>query len=105
MHDALLARVHVVKLDAEVSAVLAQRGNLFGCDLVDDIEPAFDGGRHVVIDGGDGAIGPAHLAAGETQAFKRLRRRDLVHQLQIDVEQRGLALGLDHYVLLPDFLE
>ena len=26
-------------------------------------------------------------------------------KLQVDVEQRGLALGLDHHVLLPDLFE
>ena len=103
--DALLARVDVVELDAEVGAVLAQRGDLRGGDLVDDVEAAFDGGGHVVIDGGDAAVGAAHLAAGEAQAFKSLRRSDLVEQLQVDVEQRGLALRLDHDVLLPDFFE
>ena len=71
--DALLARVDVVELDAEVGAVFAQRGDLRGRDLVDDVEAAFDGGGHVVVDGGDAAIGAAHLAAGEAQAFKGLR--------------------------------
>jgi hypothetical protein len=91
--DALVARVDVVELDAEVGAVLAQRGDLRGGDLVDDVEAAFDGGGDVVVDGGDGAIGAADLAAGEAQAFKGLRRGDLVEQLQVDVEERGLALG------------
>ena len=58
-----------------------------------------------MVDRGDGAIGAAHLAAGQPQSFKRLRRSDLVHQLQVDVEHGGLALGLDHHMLLPDFLE
>ena len=51
------------------------------------------------------AIGAAHLAAGEAQTLKGLRRSDLVEQLQVDVEQGGLALGLDHDVLLPDFFK
>ncbi len=105
VHDALLARVHVVELDAELGAVLAQRGDLRGRDLVDDVEPALDGRGHVVVHGRDAAIGTAHLAAGQPQAFEGLRRSDLVQQLQVDVEQRGLALGLDHHVLLPDLLE
>ena len=86
--DALVARVDVVELDAEVGAVLAQRGNLRGGDLVEDVEAAFDGGGDVVIDGGDAAVRAADLAAGETQAFKGLRGGDLVEQLQVDVEQR-----------------
>ena len=105
VHDALLARVHVVELDAEVGAVLAQRGDLRGGDLVDDMQPAFNGGRDVVIHRGDGAVGPAHLAAGQAKALESLRGRDLVDQLQVDVEQRGLAFGLDDDVLLPDLFE
>ena len=105
VHNALLARVDVVELDAEVGAVLAQRGDLRGGDLIDDIQPALDRRRHVVVDGRDGAIGTAHLAARQAQPFKRLRRRDFVDQLQVDVEQRGFALRLDHHVLLPDFFE
>ena len=105
VHDALLARIDVVKLDAEIGAVLAQGGDLLRGDLVDDVEAAFDGGRHVVVDGGDGAIGAAHLAAGKTKAFKCLRGSDLVDQLQVDVDERGLALGLDHHVLLPYLFE
>ena len=73
--DALVARVDVVKLDAEVGAVLAQRGDLRGRDLVDDVEAALDGGGHVVIDGGDGAVGAADLATGEAKTFKGLRAK------------------------------
>ena len=40
VHDALVGRVHVVELDAELGAVLAQRGDLRGRDLIDDVEPA-----------------------------------------------------------------
>ena len=95
MHDALLALVHVVELDAEVRAVLAQGVDLRGGNLVDDVQPALDRRRHIVIDRGDGAVGPAHLAPSQPQPFKRLRGSDLVQQLQIDVEQRRLALRLD----------
>jgi hypothetical protein len=58
-----------------------------------------------VIDGGDAAIRAAHLAAGETKAFKGLRGSDLVEKLQVYVEHSGLTLGLDDHMLLPDFLE
>ena len=105
MHDALIARVDIVEFDAEVGAVLAQRGDLLGGDLVDDVEAAFDGRRHVVVDGGDGAVGAADFAASQAQSFKCLRGGDFVHQLQVDVEQRGLALGLDDDMLLPDFFK
>jgi hypothetical protein len=59
----------------------------------------------IVVDGGDGAIGTAHLAASETEAFECLRRSDLVDQLQIDVEQGRFAFRFDDDVLVPDFFE
>ena len=105
MDDALIARVDIVKLDAELSAVFAQRGNLRGGDGIEDVEAALKGGGHVVINGGHSAIGAAHFAAGETEALEGLRRRDLVDELQVDVEDGWLALRLDDHVLLPDFFE
>jgi hypothetical protein len=58
-----------------------------------------------VVHGGDASIGTANFAAGQAQAFKGLRRGDFVEQLQVDVEERWLACGLDDYVLFPDFFE
>ena len=78
VHHALIGRIHVVELDAEVGAVLAQRGHLPGRDLVGDVAPALDGGGNVVVHGGDRAVGAAHLAAGQPQPFEGLRRGYLV---------------------------
>ena len=61
-------------------------------------------GRHVVVLGGDREVGPAHGAAGQAQAVERLRRRDLVHEVEIDVEEVGLAVGAVHDVAVPDLL-
>jgi hypothetical protein len=58
-----------------------------------------------MIHGGDAAVWAANFAAGEAEAFKGLGRCDLVEKLQVDVEQSWLALGLDDYMLLPDFFE
>ena len=35
----------------------------------------------------DRPVDPPHAAAGGAQALERLRARDLVHEVQIDVEQ------------------
>jgi hypothetical protein len=105
VHNALIARVHVIELDAEVGAVLAQRGNLLGRNLVDNVQPALFRRGHVVIHGRDGAIGTAHLAPGQPQPLECLGGRDLVDELQVDIEHRGLALGLNHDMLLPDLFE
>ena len=105
VHDALLARVHVVELDAKVGAIVAQRSDLRGGDLVENVQAAFNRGRHIVVHRSDRAIRAAHLAAGQPQAFKCLRRSHFMQQLQVDVEQRGLAFGLNHHMLLPDFFK
>ena len=61
-------------------------------------------GRDVVVLGGEREVGPAHRAAGQPQAVERLRAGDLVHQVQVDVEQVGLAVGAAHDVRVPDLL-
>ena len=61
-------------------------------------------GRDVVVLGGERQVGPAHRAAGQPQPVEGLRAGDLVHEVQVDVEQVGLALGPSHDVRLPDLL-
>ena len=52
-----------------------------------------------------GQIGPPNPPAGEAQALEGLRRGHLVDEVEIDVEQRGLAGLLAHDVALPDTVE
>ena len=50
-------------------------------------------------------VGPANLAAGELEPFEGLRRRDLVDQVQVDIDQvRAFALRGDD-VVVPDLVE
>ena len=53
---------------------------------------------------GEGQVGAAHGPAGQAQALERLRAGDLVHEVQVHVEQVGLAGGLPDEVLVPDLL-
>ncbi len=62
------------------------------------------GGGDVVVLGGDGEVGPAHRAAGQAQPVEGLRRGDLVDEVEVDVEQVGLAVGGADEVLVPDLL-
>ena len=62
------------------------------------------GGRHVVIDHGERLLRRVHLAAGHAQAFERLRRGHLVHQMAVDIEQAGAVLGLVHQMVVPDLV-
>ena len=105
MHHALIRRVHAIQFNAKLGAVLVQRGDLLGRNLIDNVQPTLNRRRHIVIDRRDAAIRPAHLAARQAQPLKGLRRGDLVQQLQVDVQHRRLALRLNHHVLLPDLFK
>ena len=102
VHDAAVFRSHVEQLNAELAAVLAQR-------LPSALRRSARGwererrGRDVVVDGGDGAFRPAHLAARGAQALEGLRRGDLVNQVQVDIKQRRLVGGFAHYVASQSF--
>ena len=55
--------------------------------------------------GGDGEVGPTHAAVGHAQPVERLRGGHLVHQVQVDVEQVGLAVSaFGHQMAVPDLL-
>ena len=53
--------------------------------------------------------GPAQRAPGQAESLKGLRRRHLVHQVEVDEEKVGLGVGsfavaFAHHVRVPDFL-
>jgi hypothetical protein len=108
VHDPLAGIAHRVAADAELFAVTRQRLDLLGRDRI--FERTIEtGGRHVVVHRGDGQIGPAHGPAREAQSVERLRRGDLVHEMQVDEQKVGLGVGsfavaLAHHVRVPDFL-
>ena len=62
------------------------------------------GRRDVVVLGGDGEVGPAHRAAGQAEPVEGLGRGDLVDEVEVDVEQVGLAVGGVDEVVVPDLL-
>ena len=103
MHDALAGVAHREVDDAELGGVLAQHLDLAGRDGVGN--RLVDVGRgHVVVFRGDGEVGAAHTAARKTQAVERLRAGDLVHEVQVDVEQVGFAGRAVDEVALPHLL-
>ena len=102
--DALVGVAERVEADAELGGVVAQRLDLGAAghvgDRLVDVER-----RGVVVLGRDREVGAAHLAAGEPQALERLRAGHLVHEVQVDVEQVGRAVGATpHDVRVPDLL-
>src|SRR5215216_184485 len=96
--------MYVEEVDAELRAVATQRLNLLRGDWVRDGDAAV-GRRDVMVDGGDGQFWPAHRATGRAQTVESLRRRDLVHEVQVDVEQRRLVRRLAHGVRVPNLFE
>ena len=105
--DALFNVAHGVQANAELFGVVAQGGHLQAAGgLLDLLQVAglHANGGDVVVLGGDGQIRAADLAAGLAQAVERLGRGDLVHQVQVDVQQVGAAVfsGCND-VVAPDF--
>ena len=96
VHDAL-ARVEEreVGLRAERADVRVERLDLRARDRVlDALGPVAR--RRVVVGRRDDRRGAPRLAAGEAQPLVRLRARHLVHQVAVDVDQRGaVGLGAD----------
>ena len=75
----MLGVLDVVEFDAEVGAVFAERVDLRGGDLVDDVEAVGDGGGgDVVVYRGYVALGVAERAVGEAEALEGLRAGDFV---------------------------
>jgi hypothetical protein len=62
------------------------------------------GGGHVVIDHGQGALGVTHLAVVHAQAFEGLRARHFMHEMPVDIEQRGAILVVLHQMVVPDLV-
>jgi hypothetical protein len=86
---------------AVLGGIRAEGVNLFARDRICDGNADVLGG-HVVVFGGDGEVGPTDRPVVESEAIKRLRRRDLVDQVEVDVEQIGLVSPRSHEVLVPD---
>ncbi|CDL49574.1 hypothetical protein [Klebsiella pneumoniae ISC21] len=95
--DALIRVVQVVQFNAELFTVLNQLLHLNAGHLTGRVN-VFGLRRDVMIHGSEGFTRLAHLAAMGAQAVKRLRRGDFVHQMAVDIQQRGFVLRLIHYV-------
>src|SRR5690606_16128971 len=104
VHDPLAGVVETEQGDAEVLAVLDQRGDLLLRERVADPQRPVGGGD-TVVDRRQGEVGTADPATGEPERLERLRRSDLVDQMEVDVEQVGLARSGANDVIVPDLLE
>ena len=87
VHDPLAVGAQRVERDPELLAVALERLHLHAGELVLDARRDRRAvGRDVVVGRGERAVGAADLAAGEAQPVERLRARDLVDEVQVDVD-------------------
>ncbi len=102
--DDALALVELVEIfEPEELGILRQVGDLRRA-LGVGIGQVAVGGRHVVIDHAQRLLGRAHLAAGQTQTFERLRARHLMHEVAVDVDETCAVRLLIHQVVVPDLV-
>ncbi len=102
MDDAVPRVREMEQLDAEFRAVGDQRVDL-ELGILRDAFAAV--GRDVVVDDGERQVRAAHLAAGHAQPFIGLRRRDLMRQVAVDIEEAGAVLLDIDDMAIPDLLE
>ena len=104
VHDALVGRIEIEERQTERTRVAGQGADLLRGNRVGNGEVPV-AGRHVVVDGGKRALGTPHPTTGEPQPLERLGRGDFVHQVQVDVQQRGPPGHRMDHVGIPDLLE
>ncbi len=104
VHDALLDVAERVQADAELLGVAAQRLDLGAAGEVGD-RPVDADGRSVVVLRRDREVRAADRASGQPEPVEGLRAGDLVHEVEVDVDEVGRAvLALDDEVVAPDLL-
>ncbi len=90
VNDALFGVAHRVQTNAELFTIATQRLDLGARHRVGDRFVDVDR-RHVVVLGGDGQVGPTDRAAMEPETVERLWAGHLMHEMQVDVDEIGLA--------------
>ena len=100
MDDPLLRAAHGKATDPELARVAGHRFDLLRGDRLGRLVVR----RNVVVHGREGQLGPAHGPPREPEALKGLRARHLVDEMEVDVEEVGLARRAPHDVPLPDLL-
>jgi len=92
VHDAAPRIAHVEQLHPEFGGIALELPDLFRGRVQLDgnlAEHMFGHGRRRMIHGRQGSIGAPHAQIQRLQDAERLRRGDLMNEVQIDVENRG----------------
>src|SRR5207247_135709 len=104
MNNALLGRIDVKKLNVEFATILTKGFDLFCGDCVGDGQTTICCG-YVVVHSCNRQVGTTNTPTCRAQGSERLRRCDLMDQVQIDVEKRRLTRALPHDVRVPELFE
>jgi len=103
MHDALPARRGAVQGHIEFLAVGRQLRDLLCGQRIHDGQAAVIGGDAVVY-GRQRLVRPAHFQPPLAERLERLRRRDFMDEMQVDVQDCRAARLLGHDMRVPDFV-
>ena len=101
--DALLFMAVAEERNTELFAILGKGGELFTAEG-GFIDRSAVGGD-VVVDGGEGEIGPADFSIVLAQAVERLGAGHFVDQVAIDVEEGAAAGQVGDDVAIPNLIE
>ena len=104
VHDPLVGVVQIVEPDAKLFAVLPQGVHLLTRNRIGNRQQAI-GRRDIVIGRGNGFFRPPYFSSRQTQSFERLSARHFMHQLKVNIDNRGLPWFFVDEVLVPDLLE
>ena len=101
VNDALIGVAQGVQAHAELLGILTQRVDLRAARDVRNGLVNVDG-RRIVILRRNRQVGATNLASGQAQALEGLGARDLMHEVEVDVQQVGRAvLTLGDDVVAP----
>jgi hypothetical protein len=96
--------VQIVQANAEFLTILPERVDLLTRDWVGDRQSPV-GRWNIVVGRGHRAFRPPDWPTGEPQTFECLGARHLMHEVQIDVQDRLLSgFGVDD-MRIPDLLK
>ena len=108
MDDTLFLRCRRDVADAEFGCVAFKRGELRGAFRVGNrqhhaIRITARRGGQIVIGHRERQFGPPHRPSGYPQPLKRLRTGHFVHQMPVNIDQRGAIIAGFNHVRVPDF--
>src|SRR5215831_16848338 len=104
MHDPLLGRMHVKETHVKFCAVLTKGFYLRGGNWISDACSAGIS-RDIMIYGSNCELRTAYSPSIEFQSLKCLWRGYFMHQVKVDIQQRGLASFFSDDMRIPDFFE